>query len=263
MSRFILATLSLAVLLSGIVPAAWGQEKNDKDGSQPKNATVTQQEKSGKDGAQPKNVTISHVDAKKGSITLKYLDPQGKSQEKTFRLTSDVRLLDETGRLIQIDVFEAGNEALVVEHEGQLREVRRMPGLGRPRSLSHAVRTLIELADTERDCADDLQKIYDMLHKLDTGKNGKIDPQALKAEAGTILRERVQEVFSRLDVNKDGKISRDEARGMVKEHFDRIDTNRDGFIPLDELMQAARERHEHQTVGGKQTDSKSAEKEKN
>lgn len=245
MSRSLLAALTVAVLLSGNVPAALAQENKDKD------------------GAQPRSVTITQVDAKKGMITVKYHDAQGKAQEKTFRLTGDVRLLDETGRVIQIDVFEAGHEALVVEREGQLREVRRTPGLGGARRLSHAVRTLVELADCERGCAEDLQKIYDMLRKLDTGKNGKIDPQALKAEADTILRERVQEVFGRLDVNKDGKVSKEEARGLVKEHFDRIDTNRDGFIAFDELLQAGRERHEQQPAGAKQTDSKSAEKEKN
>ena len=63
-------------------------------------------------------------------------------------------------------------------------------------------------------------------------------------------------------VSKDGKISKEEARGLVKENFDRIDTNRDGFIQFDELLQAARERHERQPAAGKQTDSKSAEKEK-
>jgi len=245
MFRSLLAALSVAVLLGGNMPAASAQDGKNKD------------------AAQPKSVTITKVDAKNGQITVKYQDAQGKAQEKTFRLSQDVRLLDETGRVIQIDVFEAGNEALVLEREGQLREVRRTPGLGRARRLSDSVRTLMELADGEQASAEDLQKIYDMLRKLDTGKNGKIDPQALKAEADTILRERVKEVFGRLDVNKSGKISKDTARGLVKEHFDQIDTNRDGFIQFDELLHAARERHERQATAEKQTNTKSAEKEKN
>jgi len=245
MSRSLLAALTVAVLLSGNVPRAWSQENRDKE------------------GAPPQSVTVTRVDAKKGMITVKYQDAQGKAQEKTFRLTGDVRLLDETGRVIQIDVLEAGNEALILEREGQLREVRRTPGLGRSLRLSHAVRTLVELADCEQGCAEDLQKIYDMLRKLDTGKNGKIDPQALKTEADAILRERVQEVFGRLDANKDGKISKDEARGLVKEHFEQIDTDRDGFITFDQLLQRARERHEQQPAAGKQSDSKSTKKEKN
>ena len=110
----------------------------------------------------------------------------------------------------------------------------------------------------EPGCTVDLQKIYTMLLKLDTGNNGKIDPKALKAEADSILRERVKEVFNRLDTNKDGKISSNEARGLIKEHFAKIDTNQDGFIEYHELLNAARERRELQSK-----EVKSTNKEKN
>jgi Ca2+-binding EF-hand superfamily protein len=208
-------------------------------------------------------VTVTKVDAKKGEITVKYTDDKGKEQEKTFQLTSDVRLLDETGRVVKIDVFESGNDALIVESEGKLRELRRARHLGRTRRLSDEVRTMIEMTDCEEGCAEDLQKIYDMLRKLDTGKNGKIDPQALKTEADNILKERVKEVFNRLDTNKDGKISKEEARGLIKEHFDKIDTNKDGFIDFDELLKAAKERREHKPPDTKPGDNKQPEKEKN
>ena len=46
----------------------------------------------------------------------------------------------------------------------------------------------IEMAESDANCVADLQAIYDQLRKLDTGKNGKIDQAALKAEAG-ILRD--------------------------------------------------------------------------
>ncbi len=244
MARSVLTALAAVVLLGGSVPAALGQEKRDKG------------------GAKPQTVTVTKVDAAKGAITVKYNDAQGKPHEKTFQLTHDVRVLDETGQVIKIDVFEAGNEALVVESEGRLRELRRAPNLSRARRCSDAVRALVEMADCDEGCAGDLQKIYDMLRKLDTGKNGKIDPKAIKAEADHILQERVKEVFGRLDANKDGKISKDEARGLVKEHFEQIDANRDGFIAFDELLQAARKRHEHQPADGKRTDSRPAQKEK-
>ena len=45
-----------------------------------------------------------------------------------------------------------------------------------------------------------------------------------------------------LDANKDGKISKDEARGRLKEDFDKIDLNKDGFIDREELIKAASER---------------------
>jgi Ca2+-binding EF-hand superfamily protein len=123
---------------------------------------------------------------------------------------------------------------------------------GRYRSYADTIQTLIEISDQDPGCTEELQKIYDMLRKLDTNKDGKLNPQALKAEGDKILEERVKEVFNRLDTNKDGKISKEEAKGRIKEDFDKIDTNKDGFISMDELLKAAKERHE----------SKAAEKEK-
>ena len=225
MPRLFLAALPIAILLAGSVIAA--DDKNKKD----------------KDGAKPTNVTITKIDAKKGEITVRFTDDKGKEKEKTFQLTKDVHVVDETGRVINIDVFEAGSDAPIVETEGKLRELRRAPHAS-TRHLSDHVRTLIEMTDCEEGCAEDLQRIYDMLRKLDTGKSGKIDPQALKAEADNILKERVKAAFDRLDTNKDGKISKEEAKGLIKEHFDKIDTNKDGFIDREELLKAAKEKHE-------------------
>jgi Ca2+-binding EF-hand superfamily protein len=115
---------------------------------------------------------------------------------------------------------------------------------GPSQTVADTVRTLIEMSDQDPGSAEELQAIYDLLRKLDTNKNGKLDPQALKAEADKILEQRVKEVFTRLDTNKDGKISREEARGRIKEDFDKIDTNKDGFIDMDELLKAARARVE-------------------
>jgi len=217
-------------------------------------AAADDKEKKATDGAKPTNVTVTKVDAQKGDITVKYTDDQGKTQEKTFHLSQDVRVVDETGRVIKIDVFESGNEALVIESAGKLQELRRMPMRGRNRTLSDTVRTLIEMSDCDAGCTEEVQKIYDTLRKLDTNKDGKIDPKALKAEADHILQERVNEMFSHLDTNKDGKISKDEARGLLKEHFDKIDANKDGFIDRDELLKAAKERHERKAAETKATD---------
>src|SRR5438270_10508695 len=47
-------------------------------------------------------------------------------------------------------------------------------------------------------------------------------------------------ILERMDANKDGKISKEEARGPVAERFDQIDRNKDGFIDRDELKQMVR-----------------------
>jgi Ca2+-binding EF-hand superfamily protein len=197
-----------------------------------------------KKGPAPTAVTVTKVDAKKGEITVKYTDAQGKPLEKTFRLTRDVKILDETGRVATIDVFEAGHEALVVETEGRLREFRRAARFHRGHRLSDAVQTLIEMTEGDDVSAEEVQRIYDILRKLDTAKDGKIDHAALKSARDRILEERVRGVFDRLDADKDGKVSKDEARGLVREHFDHIDANKDGAITFEELVKAARERRE-------------------
>ncbi len=240
MKHLFFATLPVVALLAGSLIAADDKDKNDKNAPKPTAATVTK------------------VDAKKGEITLKFTDAKGKEQEKVFKLTDDVKILDETGRVVKLDVFEAGHEALIVESEGKLKELRFGVRAARERRLSDSVLTLIELAESDPACTEDLQRIYDMLKKLDTAKDGKIDPKSLKTAADDILKERVKGVFERLDTNKDGKISKEEARGLIKENFDKIDTNKDGFITQEELLKAAREKHET-----KPTDTKPTDKEKN
>ncbi len=244
MTRMFLFALPAFVLVAGSLLAADEKEKKGKDGTKPVSATITK------------------VDAKKGEITVKFADPQGKTQEKTYQLTKDVQILDETGRVVTLDVFQAGNDALVIEGEGKLKELRQVGNQDRERRLSDSVRTYIELADCEDGCAADLQKIYDMLRKLDTAKDGKIDPKAVKAEADNILTERVKGVFSRLDVNKDGKISKEEAKGLLKEHFDKIDANQDGFVDFDELLKAAKAKRDAKAADAKAEGAKPPEKEK-
>lgn len=58
---------------------------------------------------------------------------------------------------------------------------------------------------------------------------------------------RVDEAFAKLDVDKDGKISRDEAsKGpRMSKHFDTIDADHDGFVTRAELS-AAIARHAKQ-----------------
>jgi uncharacterized protein (TIGR03000 family) len=194
-----------------------------------------------KDFPQHTRVTITKIDAKKGEITVKYTDDKGK-EEQTFKLTRDVNIFDETGRNAAIDVFESGDEALILAAQGQLKELRHAAEAPSDQRLSDAVKTLIEMTDSEQGCVLEVQRIYDMLRKLDTGKNGKIDPAALKAERERIVAERVKKIFDHLDTNRDGKITKDEAKGLIKEHFDKIDRNGDGAITYEELLQAAQEK---------------------
>jgi Ca2+-binding EF-hand superfamily protein len=51
-------------------------------------------------------------------------------------------------------------------------------------------------------------------------------------------RPNLETIFTELDTNKDGKISKSEAKGPLAESFSKIDTNEDGFISKEELKNA-------------------------
>lgn len=60
------------------------------------------------------------------------------------------------------------------------------------------------------------------------------------ASAGDVPENRIDQIFTRLDKDRDGRISREEAEGhpRFKERFDKVDSDRDGFITKQELRAA-------------------------
>ncbi len=103
MLRTLLCSLALSAFLAGGLLADDTKDKNTKGD---KNKHKCQ-------------AKITKVDAKKGTITVHMKDKDGKEMEKTFTLTEDVRMLDDTGRVAAIDVFQSGNEVLIVEADGR------------------------------------------------------------------------------------------------------------------------------------------------
>jgi Ca2+-binding EF-hand superfamily protein len=132
-------------------------------------------------------------------------------------------------------------DRLDMNKDGKLsrEELERGAVVAGPRRPSDLVFALIEMSDCDDNCTGELQRVYGALRKLDTNKDGKIDPAELQAARQQLIDERVNELFTDLDTNKDGKISRDEARGQIFVDFDQIDTNKDGFIDRNELARAA------------------------
>jgi Ca2+-binding EF-hand superfamily protein len=64
------------------------------------------------------------------------------------------------------------------------------------------------------------------------------DPPKKPAENPEVER-MVANFLERFDANKDGKISKDEAKGRLAESFDRFDTNKDGYLDKEELRRVA------------------------
>jgi len=141
--------------------------------------------------------------------------------------------------------FRHAFDKLDANKDGKLSQEELQKGFAHLQSRrrpSDFVLTLIQISDCDECCAEELQMVFDILHKLDKNNDGKIDAEELKAGREQLITQRVDGIFKELDTNKDGKISKDEARGHIKQHFDALDRNKDGFVSRDELMTAAMEK---------------------
>lgn len=90
-------------------------------------------------------------------------------------------------------------------------------------------------ADTNLDGRLDRKEIGEMLYLLREHFGIASDVEAKDPEADRV----VAGLLERMDSDKDGRISRNEARGPLKEHFDVLDANGDGDLDRTELRRAA------------------------
>jgi Ca2+-binding EF-hand superfamily protein len=96
----------------------------------------------------------------------------------------------------------------------------------------------IDINDPELETTQELQQTYDLLRKMDTNHDGKIDEKEVKAFREERQKERADRIFKHMDKNGDGKIAKDEARGLWADHFKELDTNGDGFLDRTEVEKA-------------------------
>jgi len=138
--------------------------------------------------------------------------------------------------------FRSSFDRMDTNHDGKLSREELLQGLvylqARPRP-SDLMFLLVETSDCDECCAEELQLMYTFLRKLDTNGDGTINPDELQAAREKLISARVAAILKALDTDKDGKISRTEARGQVQRHFDVLDTNKDGYVDRNELWQAA------------------------
>lgn len=97
-------------------------------------------------------------------------------------------------------------------------------------------------ADTNGDGKLDRKEVAEMLKVL--RRRAGIDTKGTATETKTPaanpdVERIVAAQLERMDTNKDGKISKAEARGPLADNFDRLDENKDGFLDKDELRKAA------------------------
>jgi Ca2+-binding EF-hand superfamily protein len=95
---------------------------------------------------------------------------------------------------------------------------------------------LFDRWDKNNDGKLDKKEVTEMLQAL--RRQFGLSPAAPKVTKEEVDRV-VDQILARMDANKDGKISRDEARGNIAQSFNMLDTNKDGFLDRAELRVAA------------------------
>ncbi len=97
------------------------------------------------------------------------------------------------------------------------------------------------------------------LREVDTNKDGVATLAEIDAGVKARHTQHVNELFTRQDENKDGRISRDESQ-MPERWFARVDSNSDGQLTREELSQRGGKRGAGKQGEGKQGAGKQARK---
>ena len=118
---------TLLALMLGLGLCLGAATADDKKGDD-KTTTNKKDDKKGDakhDDSKGKEATITKIDPKAHTVTVKMKDKDSKETEKTFKLAETVRYLDSTGKAVAIDVFKSGDYVLVLEADGQLKEIKQ------------------------------------------------------------------------------------------------------------------------------------------
>jgi len=74
-----------------------------------------------------RHAKIVNIDPQKGTVTVQMKGRNGKSRIRTFHLTEDIEYADSTGRVARVDMFRSGDEVLIVEEKGKLKQLSQAP----------------------------------------------------------------------------------------------------------------------------------------
>lgn len=78
-----------------------------------------------KKGIEHTKAKLTKVDASNGTVSAMVKDRNGDDAEKTFYLTDDVEYIDSTGEVATFQVFQSGDEVLIFESEGKIKELNK------------------------------------------------------------------------------------------------------------------------------------------
>jgi hypothetical protein len=69
--------------------------------------------------------TICKVDSQKNTVTLKTTDKNGKSEDKTFQLAKDVKILDAAGKDAKLASLKDGDNVCLTEKDDKITELKK------------------------------------------------------------------------------------------------------------------------------------------
>ena len=87
------------------------------------------------------------------------------------------------------------------------------------------------------------------LSKVDANKDGVATREEIEASFAAARKERLAQMFSERDANKDGRLARDESH-MPSAWFERADANKDGTLTSSELSDARKQQPGRGRHGG-------------
>lgn len=122
MARVLLTALLGVLLAAG--PATADDNKNTgKNDANKNNPSGSSSNKNASEKGQQAKIT--NVDTKNHTLTVKMKDKDGKEVERTFKMTEEVMYADSTGRVAAAEVFANGDDVVIVEADGKLKEVHK------------------------------------------------------------------------------------------------------------------------------------------
>jgi Ca2+-binding EF-hand superfamily protein len=128
------------------------------------------------------------------------------------------------------DLLKGGAEAFIKHFD------KNQDGVLTKDELPPRLAMIFDKADANGDGKLDKQEVERLLQVLRT-RLGEARNKAGKG--GADVDRMVERMLARMDTNKDGKISKDEAQGPLAKLFDRLDANKDGNLDKEELRKAA------------------------
>jgi Ca2+-binding EF-hand superfamily protein len=120
------------------------------------------------------------------------------------------------------------------DKDGMLSKDEVPPGLAR----------IFDRFDKNSDGKLDKQEMQALLQVMrqrfgDSNKKPEANPNKNPATNNAQIEKVVDRLLQQMDTDKDGRISRAEAKDRIAQFFDQLDTNKDGYLDKEELRKAA------------------------